>query len=60
MDAPVAVPKDDVLKRKVLKKKAASKEDIVEIDESKLDNSGPNNLMLDALVQYPNWINLGD
>jgi len=60
VDAPVAVPKDDVLKRKVLKKKAASKEDIVEIDESKLDNSGPNNLMLDALVQYPNWINLGD
>ncbi len=60
VDAPVTVPKDDVLKWKVLKKKAASKEDIVEIDESKLDNSGPNNLMLDALVQYPNWINLGD
>jgi hypothetical protein len=53
-------PQDDVLKRKVLKKKVASKEDIVEIDELKLDNSGPNNLMLDALVQYPNGVNSGD
>jgi hypothetical protein len=53
-------PKDDVSKRKVLKKKVASKEEIMEIDEFKSDNSGPNNLSLDALVEFPNWINRGD
>jgi len=60
VEAPFDGPKDDVLKRKVSKKKVASKEDIVEIDEFKSDNSGPNNLMLDALVQFPDWINRGD
>jgi hypothetical protein len=60
VEAPFDGTKDDVSKWKVLKKKLALKEEIMEIDESKSDNSGPNNLILDALVEFPNWINRGD
>jgi hypothetical protein len=52
VEAPFDGTKVDVSKWKVQKKKVALKEEIVVIDESKSENSGPNNLILNALVQF--------
>jgi hypothetical protein len=52
VEAPFDGTKVNVSKWKVQKKKVALKEEIVVIDESKSENSGPNNLILNALVQF--------